>query len=31
MPTQQVIGLIGGLSWESSAQYYRPIVGGPAA
>jgi aspartate racemase len=25
VPQQQVIGLIGGLSWESSAQYYRLI------
>ena len=23
MPQQKVIGLIGGLSWESSAEYYR--------
>ena len=22
---QQVIGLIGGMSWESSAEYYRSI------
>ncbi|WP_210485430.1 aspartate/glutamate racemase family protein [Microvirga antarctica] len=25
MPEQQVIGLIGGMSWESSAEYYRII------
>jgi aspartate/glutamate racemase len=25
MPPQAVIGLIGGMSWESSAEYYRII------
>ena len=25
MPRQAVIGLIGGMSWESSAEYYRII------
>ena len=25
MPQQAVIGLIGGMSWESSAEYYRII------
>ncbi len=25
MPQQGVVGLIGGMSWESSAEYYRII------